>query len=135
MLLIFSLVSLRNDIHAKSFYQPSIHNTKQDSHFHHKLLRSHNSADRYSLFDKVPEADLLLGQCRVLSGCQLLSTILFGHASHEATSRFFFVYCSQIFGSKRRTHDTWDEAVLKSDCQNHLGGSNICFFLELFTFL
>ena len=28
-----------------------------------------------------------------------------------------------------------NEAVLKSDCQNHLGGSNICFLLELFTFL
>ena len=27
------------------------------------------------------------------------------------------------------------EAVLKSDCQNRLGGSNICFLLELFTFL
>ena len=56
MLLIFFLAFSKNDIRATLFFQLNIHNTKQDFHFHHKLLRSHNSADQYSLFDKVLEA-------------------------------------------------------------------------------
>ena len=40
-----------------------------------------------------------------------------------------------LVGSGSRTHDTRNEAVLKTDCPNRLGGSNICFLLELFTFL
>ena len=57
-ILIFFLVSLKNDIDAKPFFQLNIHNTKQDFRPHHRLRKIHSSVDLCIPFGKAPEAGL-----------------------------------------------------------------------------